>query len=309
MPRTADEKKRANAVSSKISRKRKKGQFGELLNQLAAYKRRLYETEQTRDCILRVLYASLHSGGSTAPLSAVGVLAKSNDITTAGIDPSLPDNEVETCHSEHVDVQPLTEQSSACPSISSDREGTLSPSSTETVVDREVVDPGSAAPYADQTILFNRSAPTSTQTEPVIPTVAVAEPEPQLEQWGLETVSVPLQDGQREETVQTTERPSSGQWVEGPTQPSQQELSIEQEPEVSSCEWFANEKPFWLQEPVSNHTAIHTSQKPVPMGTPPTTPHQLHYFQLDLFDTPSLPVGPVLPSGVSVAMAYGSRDN
>ena len=110
-----------------------------------------------------------------------------------------------------------------------------------------------------------------------------------------------------EETVQTIKHLSSGQWVEAPTQSSQQERSIEREPEVSSCKWFTNEKPIWLQELMSNHTAIHTSQKPAPMGAPPTTPHQLHYFQLDLFDTPSLTIGPVSPSGVSVDMAYGSR--
>lgn len=71
MARTADERKRANAASSRESRKRKNEQLDDLKGQVNAYKRRLWEAEQTNVALVRVLRASLNDQGTSTPSSAV----------------------------------------------------------------------------------------------------------------------------------------------------------------------------------------------------------------------------------------------
>jgi len=71
MARTADERKRANAASSRESRKRKNEELDDLKGQVSAYKRRLWDAEQTNVALVRVLRASLNDQGTSTPSSAV----------------------------------------------------------------------------------------------------------------------------------------------------------------------------------------------------------------------------------------------
>jgi len=67
MARTADERKKANAVSSRESRKRKSEQLDYLRDQISDYKRRLWDAEKTNAALVRVLRTTLTDRASAAP--------------------------------------------------------------------------------------------------------------------------------------------------------------------------------------------------------------------------------------------------
>lgn len=70
MARTADERKKANAVSSRESRKRKSEQLDHLRDQISDYKRRLWDAEKTNAALVRVLRTTLSDRAGTNNMSA-----------------------------------------------------------------------------------------------------------------------------------------------------------------------------------------------------------------------------------------------
>jgi len=89
MARTADERKRANAVSAQESRKRKSEQLDDLRTQITDYKRRLWEAETTNTALVRALQATMSERACSAPSATTLATLLQGPLLAALLNPPL----------------------------------------------------------------------------------------------------------------------------------------------------------------------------------------------------------------------------
>lgn len=286
MARTADERKRANAASSRESRKRKNEQLDDLKGQVDAYKRRLWEAEQTNVALVRVLRASLNDQGTSTPSSAVAAaLAVLNAPMSTFPKPAvqvasvMPMSVTEEGTNEMkfrgpVYAQPSNQDAGAEPAFSS----------------------VSLAPGA---VVLSSAASPDLKTYNLPTQLGYSTTKPELLSTQNHTQYVQLPNAVMHEPVETA--------TSGTSAPSLQDgTSSDCDPKTQSV---PISKPIPLDEPapVRAEPVVKTPELSTPQLSALEDTIQLDLFDMDAEATlTSLLADPSLPSvGVSLAMVYG----
>jgi len=290
MARTADERKRANAASSRESRKRKNEQLDDLKGQVNAYKRRLWEAEQTNVALVRVLRASLNDQGTSTPSSAVAAaLAVLNApmstfptpaVQVASVMPmSVPEEGTnEMKFRGPVYAQPSNKDAGAQPAFSS-------------------------VSLAPGTVVLSSAASPDLGTYNLPTQLGYSTTKPELSSTQNHTQYVQLPNAVMHAPVETA--------TSGTSAPSLQDgTSSDCAPKTQSV---PISKPIPLDEPapVRAEPVVKTPELSTPQLSALEDTIQLDLFDMDAEATlTSLLADPSLPSvGVSLAMVYGDTAN